>query len=272
MQKTGILLINGVVALVLYLSVMYSAFADSKTCNTTIIVNKIEHALTTIEDYQFRSFVVVDGNSVTSEIKGMLPNLMRIDMTIKQADSAINMSSIFDGSHQWIETKYPSFTEVSKIELGRVTTKDRPFDTSYYLMGSGLLNGEDYPATVSTLISVYDVSAKCTKNNIELSGPLNIKNFAHYMGSKKTINSVESRVKKYSDNFGFSHLVFDNKTLALKEYSLGTKENPGFFSARYENLQLNRGLISMAFTYTPPQDVQPVDITKDLLEHIQNSD
>jgi outer membrane lipoprotein-sorting protein len=272
MNKAGKYFISGVLALVCHLEGMLPAYADSEACSTVDIIEKINQALSGIKDYQFRSSVTIDGNQVISNIKGMPPNLMRIDMSIEQGSFVTHMTNIFDGTYQWVEIRYPSAVEVSKVELERVTIKDRPFDSSYYLMGSGLLNGEDYPSTVSTLISIYDLSAKCGQDEIELSGPLSIKKFIQYAGTKNSGASVEGRVKKYSDNFGVSHLFFNSKTFALNKYTLGTEKNPDFFSAKYENFRFNKGLEANTFTYFPPEGVQPVNITNDLLKQAGNHD
>jgi outer membrane lipoprotein-sorting protein len=246
------------------------AAADVGECYSSIILDRIRHYVESIEDYQLQSNVILDGRQVTSEISGKPPILMRIKMHIKQGDTIVNLTVTFDENYQWIETKTPSVTEVLKIKLAGLVSPGRPFDTSYYLMGSGILNGEDYPSSITTLLSIYDLKANCTENEIQLSGPLNIEKFTQYSSTKKSSDSLQSRIKKYSKNFNQLTMVFDTKSLALNEYYLGTKDKPTKFAVTFHKLRINQKLTAKDIAYIPPKGVQAIDITADLIEHLEN--
>lgn len=233
-------------------------------CDTSAILGKIERYIESIEDYQVQSKIFLDGTHVRSDISGKVPNLMCIKMNIEQGSSSVNVTTIFDGTYQWIETKYPTAIEVLKIKLAGLVSRDRPFDTSYYLMGSGLLNGEDYPTTISTFLSVYDVKAICTQSEIKFAGLLNVDSFTKYALSQKTPGSAERRVEQYSELFKKLQMVFDAKTLELKEYHLGTEDKPKRFTSSFSNHLVNQKLTNENFIYVLREGANPIDITGDV--------
>lgn len=151
--------------------------AEAQDCNTKNITNQIKRNIKSIPDYRFLSHVSLGDVNVDAQISGKPPNLMRIRLSISQDNTSLITTTVFDGHYQWTETKYPNKTEVTKIKLSKIVSQNRPFDTSYYVMGSGLLNGEDYPATILTLLSIYDLHATCTTTSIRLAGKLNTSNF-----------------------------------------------------------------------------------------------
>jgi outer membrane lipoprotein-sorting protein len=270
MNKHKYLVTCKILLFLLSLAGAFAFAADTSNCSTPGLLAKIKSNITEIKDYQLQSRVFLDGDLVRSNIVGKLPNNMRISMTINQGDATIKQSTTFDGSFQWLETKSPNAIEVSKIKLKDVVSPERPFDTSFYMMGSGLLNGEDYPTSVSILISVYDVVASCSKSHIKLSGPLNVDKFTRYVNTKKPTGPSSARVKQFAELFPKVNILFDINTLELKEYTLGTKKNPQYFKANFYNAMFNRGLEKDAFAYTPPPGVSATDITKDLLENMQH--
>jgi len=256
----------------IYIFVISSSYAiaeETANCNTSKVLDKIRANVNSIRDYQLVSHVNLNGNKVTSNISGKLPNLMRINMQISQNQSTIDITTTFNGTYQWNVTKYTNAIEISKIELKNTTNIDHPFDTSFYVMGSGLVNGEDYPTSVKTLLDVYTLTASCNQSNIELSGTVNTKNFKSYMGSKKNTTQLDARVKQYTASFPKIRMIFDSHSLALKEYDLGTSKQPTSFVTKLENLSINKGLKSQFFTFTPPKNQKVVDITKEVLSQIQ---
>jgi len=256
----------------IYIFVISSSYAiaeETVNCNTSKVLDKIRANVNSIRDYQLVSHVNLNGNKVTSNISGKLPNLMRINMQISQNQSTIDITTTFNGTYQWNVTKYTNAIEISKIELKNTTNIDHPFDTSFYVMGSGLVNGEDYPTSVKTLLDVYTLTASCNQSNIELSGTVNTKNFKSYMGSKKNTTQLDARVKQYTASFPKIRMIFDSHSLALKEYDLGTSKQPTSFVTKLENLSINKGLKSQFFTFTPPKNQKVVDITKEVLSQIQ---
>lgn len=265
------ILLNVAAASLTSIGITYSGEVAASDCEIRDITNRIQNKISTIEDYQFNSTVALDGNKVSSKIKGKSPNLMRIEMNIPNNNTTISISSIFDGNYQWVETKYPDGIDVSKIKLDRLTGKERPFDTSYYIMGTGLVNGESYQASVLTLISVYNLSPTCHPESIELSGPLNVDKFSEYLKSKRFIKPIEYTLNKYQDNFSSSHFVFDNKTMALTYYSLGSIDKPNNFSVHFSDIELNQGLKLDDFTFIPPPGTSVTDITDALLNNLTDA-
>jgi hypothetical protein len=122
---------------------------------------------------------------------------------------------------------------------------------------------------VKKLLATYDVTAHCNPNEIQLSGPLNVERFTKYASLKKAAASVQSRVKKYSENFGHLYMLFDGKTLNLKEYSLGTSDKPKKFVVKFSSFRANQDLSENVFMYNPPKGVQAQDITKDLTKQFE---
>lgn len=63
-------------------------------------------------------------------------------------------------------------------------------------------------------------------------------------------------------------MIFDPKTLILKKYYLGSPEQPSFFTTTFHNFRKNQHLTERDFIYHPPKGIHAIDITHDLLSHI----
>ncbi|PCJ18651.1 MAG: hypothetical protein COB04_06985 [Gammaproteobacteria bacterium] len=193
-------------------------------------------------------------------------------MNIAQGGDSIEIKAVFDGSHQWVETRGSSRVEVLKISLSELVNSQRPFDTSYYLMGSGLLNGEDFPASLFTLLATYEFKAVCERGIVTLSGTLDEEEFAKYALTKRSQASVESRVRQYSERFSQLVMEFDQLSLGIKGYELGAVGERAIFRVDFKNLQVNEKLPVNHFFYRAPKDVKVVDITEELLLRLRSAE
>lgn len=176
-------------------------------CEKRKILAEIRHRLLGVEDYKIKALVSLEGVEVVSRITGKMPDRLRIRLEIPHPTGLTIVSAVFDGTNQWVETKKSSSTQVIKIYLAELTTPERPFDTSYYIMGTGLLNGEGYPETIATLLSVYDLKAACSDNVITLSGPINIEKFKEYAAKRRSMgysNPVSKSLPRFLDTWIWS--------------------------------------------------------------------
>lgn len=244
-------------------------------CDTSKAIEAIHNSLIKINDYQMEALVSFGEKKITSSIQGKRPNLLKISMKIPEEQSSLSLLTIFDGSFQWIAQEFQKTTKVSRIKLDSIVSKDRPFDTSYYLMGSGLVNGEDYLGTINTLLQVYRLTAKCENGTIELAGPLKVSAFKEYMKSKKSSGSIESTVKQFSESFNYAKLIFDDRQLILSAYLLGNKNTKNDeiddFSVEFRKMRFNQELSSSLFVFKAPKDVSVVDITADIIKHLKET-
>lgn len=152
-----------------------------------------------------------------------------------------------------------------KIQLAKLTSPQRPFDSSYNVMGTGLLNGEGYPNTILALLSTYNLQAQCTKESINLSGRINIDAFKEYAKKVKYLASKSDNVERFARLFGFINLNFDTNNYTVRDYSFGADSNTVKFHVRFSNFQINQGLEATVFRYSPPSGVTVTDITNDLI-------
>ena len=240
-------------------------------CQAEQLEESVRKNLGLISNYQVASSVSLGGAIIESEISGTSNRLLRVDMSILQGDNVAHIKMVFDGTFQWVETSNSSSVEVLRVKLSELVTPLRPFDTSYYLMGSGLLNGEDLPASINTLLSIYDLTAVCEGDVFTLSGELNEPRFANYVSGKRLQGSLELMVRTYAEKFGQLLIKFDMESLALKEYRLGPIGEPAVFHAQFTNLKVNNNLSKEHFIYNVSDEIQAVDITDELLLRLKVS-
>ena len=233
-------------------------------CEKRKILAEIRHRLLGVEDYKIEAVVSLEGVAVVSRITGKMPDRLRIRLEMPHPTGLTIVSAVFDGTNQWVETKKSSSTQVIKIDLAELTTPERPFDTSYYIMGTGLLNGEGYPETIATLLSVYDLKAACSDNVITLSGPINIEKFKEYAARRRSMGSQQSSIEKFAKVFGYLDLEFDTADLVIQKYTLGSAHGKASFIVQFKDVQTNQGVGNDVFTYSLPSGAVPVDITEDL--------
>ncbi len=252
-----------------FISVYSYAGADVEACNVEKIKSNILSHLESIRDYQFTTEVLFDGTFANSQVKGKRPNQLYIQLSIQPPSKPLIITAVYDGVHQWVQSKNSSMTHVMKIELAKLTSPQRPFDSSYNVMGTGLLNGEGYPTTISVLLTTYNLQAQCTNELINLSGRINIDAFKKYAKTVKFLASKSDNVERFARLFGFINLNFDSNDYTVRDYSFGADSNAVKFHVKFSGVQINQGLDDMVFRYSPPSGVAVTDITNDLI--MQNS-
>jgi len=233
-------------------------------CNALLIKESIINKLAGISHYKIDIAVKFDDLNVESNIVGKTSEKMKIQQTIKAPQYTLNYSTVFDGEFQWVESSRESYVQVVKLEVLSLTEKDRPFDTGYYLMGTGLLNGEDYVSTLANLLSVYDLEAVCASGVITLMGEINREKFTHYALNVKTKKSSAEFINKYINEFGYASIEIDKEKLTVNSYKLGPGSNQLLFEALFSNTDINADVDDGMFLYTPPSGIKVLDITNDV--------
>ncbi len=259
--------VQKVIMLWLFSSISAYSYAGGNVtaCDVEKVKLNILSHLEKIRDYQFNTEVSFDGTFVNSQIKGKRPNQLYIQLSIQPPSKPLIITTVYDGVYQWVESKNSSMTHVMKIQLAKLTSPQRPFDSSYNVMGTGLLNGEGYPNTISVLLTTYNLQAQCTKESINLSGRINIDAFKKYAKKVKFLVSKSNNVERFARLFGFINLNFDTNNYIVRDYSFGADSNTVAFHAKFSSFQINQGLDATVFRYSPPSGVTVTDITNDLV-------
>ena len=133
-----------------------------------------------IQTYSLKTEVNTPHGIATSYIEGRAPNLLKISMA-EGTQPYTYFTTVFDGNFQWLETRVEEEVSVLKVTLQEVTSKERPFDTSLALHGSGLLSGENFPSTITTLLTIYELEEKCIDSIISLSGRIRTDRFLNIL-------------------------------------------------------------------------------------------
>jgi len=244
-----------------------NSFAQAGTfnaCNTNLIIKNITSKLSTISDYKLNIAVKFGSNNITSKIIGKTPNKLKITQKIHTTPPH-NYIAVFDGKYQWVESKQNNHTQIVKLNISELTKKNRPYDTGYYLMGTGLLNGEDYIGTLTTLLNTYDFTSICNNNIIILSGIINTNKFKYYALNIKSKTQNIKNIKKYIEKFNKINIVTKKGNVGIYGYKFLSDNNNILFEAVFNNIRLNSKISNSEFLYIPPKGVNVIDITKQLI-------
>ena len=134
-----------------------------------------------------------------STVYGKSPDKLRIDYVVSQGGQKMTQKVVFDGEYQWIESSGPGYLEVQRLSLSKLTEPGRPFDT---FNGTGLLSAEDYPGTVRTLISVYDVEMSCLdEQRAVATGYINRKKFRAYLKESRYYRQRQSAIDRFVKSY-----------------------------------------------------------------------
>jgi len=235
--------------------------AFSAECETAKVHDEVRRWLTQIRDYEVRARISLEGQDVGSRITGKLPDRLRMRLEMVLPAGRLIQTVVFDGEYQWVESKHPSSTQVFKIALAGLTTPERPFDTAYYLMGTGLLNGEGFPETIADLLSVYDLKASCVDDFVALSGPIDVHAFAEY-AIKRRSGGQKASVERFAKEFGHLRIELEPDGYVVSRYAMGPSEGELLFTVDFQEIRTNQGVAAEAFEYRPPAGVEPEDITE----------
>lgn len=242
-------------------------------------ISAVKKALTSrtdeINSYSIDAFVSIDGKVVTSKIYGKRPDKLCIIQKIPKGSDELVNKVVYDNQYQWVETKISkTIVQISKIELSKIVDNERPFDTGYYIMGTGLFSGEDLPSTVKALLSIYDLTAKCSKNRIVLSGHLNTDSFLKYIMNRKFAGMKKKYgyIERFKKSFKYARLVFELPYNHLREYSLGPTDKKETIKIVFKKICLNPEGLADKISYKPPNGMEVTDITEPLRRSIEAGD
>lgn len=240
-------------------------------CDEETVKANLSDWIVGIRDYQIKAIIEIEGQRFHSAIDGRVPDRLSIRLVPESKERKDVWITEFDAHFQWVELRSGSNVDVFKIQLKPIIDKQRPFDTSYYIMGSGLMNGEDFPMSMQSLLSTYDLSARCTQSSIALAGPVNEEQFRGYAKTRRTPQADEA-IEKFIKQFGFLVLTLDAGSHQVTGYQLGKKENASnlitdktmMFNVEFTEITINQGGDTDRFEYEPPAGTVPTDITEQI--------
>lgn len=264
---------------------LITACAENKeqvaSCNDETVKAKLNDWLTGIRDYQIKANIEVEGQQFHSTIGGRVPDRLSIRLEPESESKAKQdvWLTKFDGDYQWVELRSGDNVQVFKIQLKPIINPQRPFDTSYYIMGSGLMNGEDFPTSMQSLLSTYDLSARCSQNSITLAGAVNGEKFKNYAKTRRKPQSDEM-IEKFISQLGFLVLTLDAKSYEITGYRMGgvkegtpkeAADKSSLFNVKFLEIKTNEDGKPDRFKYEPPTGIVPADITDQVKENFKNT-
>jgi len=258
---------------ILYLFLMFPIFfsinsfsqeVSSGKCNINLIKNNLTRKFNNITDYKTDIRVKFEGLTVMSNVIGLKPDKMKIQQVIVTPEYSISYLEVFDGKYQYVESRRDKLIQVVKLHVSKLSKRTRPFDTGYYLMGTGLLNGEDYIGTFVKLLNLYNLESTCNKNTLILSGKINVVKFRNYALNIKTKRSSIEYINKYTNKFGYFSIEVNKVNMDVYNYKLGSSDKNIIFEASFSNANFNQNIDSDVFLYTPPSGVTVADITSEV--------
>lgn len=245
---------------ILSLSVKAEQEAAS-ACNADAIIQDLHKTLSELTTYKLKTTVKLQGSSAKAEIVGRQPNRLKISMSIDSRSGPRRSKTIFDGEHQWVQQGENSDAQVLKIDLQKTTNAQRPFDTGYYMMGSGLLNGEGFPSTIQKLTSFYNLDAKCNDSEIQLEGPLIPEEFQRFAEKRNSPQSDTRYLERFKKQFSYLQISLNRSDYRVNRYSTGPSSEEDIINVNFPEVELNPTLKSNVFNYTAPEGTEPKDIT-----------
>ena len=238
-------------------------------CDVNSIIPAVLRKLEAIGDCQSDVILKFNGLDITSRVVGKKPANLRIQQSIQTPENNVDYLVVFDGTTQWIETRTKGSVQAMKLKIAAFTHKDRPFDTGYYLNGTGLLTGEDYIGTIVNLLNFYNLKSGCNKNYATLSGMIIDEKFSNYAVNIKTRRSEPDSVRRYIDEFGYLEIIVDTENWVVNSYKLGQDKDNIRIQVRFKNTQFDKLRNNKIFRYEPPQGIQVLDITDDIINELK---
>ena len=241
-----------------------SSNAEAINCNSDIFKKIILKNISSIIDYKFNLKATTSDTNILTEVFGQPPDKLK---TITTFDDTIDSTTtnLYDGNYQWVVTRRGKHKQTIRINLSKTTNRKMPFDTNYYIFGTGLLSGEDYIGTIRNLLSIYNFRAKCDKEKILFIGEINPHNFKEYAKNKKSFKKNKAQIISFLKRFSNLLISFKKNGFLPIEYTLGNPHKPNLFHVVFSDFIINQGLSSNTFKYKPIKDNEPIDITKSLL-------
>lgn len=229
-------------------------------CDAASLEASIRKQLDDIRSYKLVAQISANKFKAVSDIQGRLPSRLRIEMKMTEPAGRDRWIHIYDGKHQWAEHHTEGGLMVYRIRLKLVASPERPFDSGYFLMGSGLLTGEDYPSTLRTLLTIYQMTGQCTPTGAMLHGVLDHEKLHHYINSKKHVQDPVRMAKRFAMEFPLATLRLKADPLIVKGYELGSQDRTNL-SVTFDKVLLNAVIPPSRFDYTERSEVEVMDIT-----------
>lgn len=209
----------------------------------------------------------ISGPSIITDIRGRTPDRLAMDMRMEMPDNiTVQFKMVFDGNYQWVESistqgdKIIQPRTAFKINLKETTTPEKPFDTFYYLWGSGLVMGYDLPGSIKTMLRLYDFK-KSSLGEIDgvdcdvLEGEINMELFKkefYYTYSKDSSLPPE----KLNNDIRYARIYFAKADHFAKKYEMGPEIDKPAISVVLNQVKLNPELPADAFVYKPPEGLE----------------
>lgn len=254
-----------VITAVLSLGVSTSVFGGQ--CDSQTELSKFRAWVDGIKDYEVSLDIKRDvtRGAKYSKLTGISGERMRVDVTSNSGDYSEVKTAIFDGKRQWSVTKTSLGTEVLSLDVSKLAAEERPFDTSFYLIGVGLISGEDFPSSLRTVIDIYDFSDYCVVDDvIHLKGVINKDDYISYVKKSRFSEKKMHFVDKYVENLKLVDITLDKNTHQVISYGFGNKDAS---VVRYTvtSAEVNKDRKHDEFDYSLPEDLVAADITNVLL-------
>ena len=254
-----------VVLIFLFINVFIPVFADEQ-CDKSLVLDKVHKYVNDINDYNISGQVSIQDESfvIISNFIGNTNKRLKISQTISQGNITQINTSVYDGRYQWVESHSSGVVNISKIDLAKVADKAKPFDSGYYIMGSGLMNGEDYPGTLKLILSIYDLTVDCVDNNYHLQGVLKRQAYIDYIKTGRWSKNKLASIDKFADQFQFIKILVNSDGEILSyNFQNGEKST---FSYTIIKSKINGGLLEDAFKISVPENTKVEDITNIVLQ------
>lgn len=245
------------------------AIDSQNNCSDLLVLKRgILHKLSKVKNYRLNTTVTINHEVVSSHISGKQPNMMKIVQKIHHGSKQLITTVVFDGQYQWVESKLSNKIQILKIRSSEIVSQETPFDTGYYIMGTGIINGEGYPSTVRTLLLLYNLAADCTSDKIILSGHIAARKFEEYAEKRKFAKLNKQYKERFMKDFGFASITFSYHDLQIQDYALGPSPGNYTIKVKFSKIKINMDVSENEFKYQIPGDVKPTDITEELKQEL----
>ncbi len=242
----------------------YAVAVEHENCDAKKIRSALLSRIDKIKNYKTDITVTVDQVISETHVMGISGKTLLINQEIKAPKYSIVNNVVFDGSTQWVESSRASAKQVLKLTISELTSSMRPFDTGYYITGTGLLSGEDYVGTLKTLLNIFSLKINCSQSAINISGQVDKSAYTNYVKNIKTKKSSDKFIQQFITQFGYLKAQFSRKEMKLEKYSLGSSLNDTNFSAVFRNTEYNVNGKEMSIKYQLPKNTQAIDITSQI--------
>lgn len=223
----------------------------------------------------------------TSTVFGESYKKLRINSQLNMAEfkTKVDLLMIFDGTWQWVEKRISKYEDdrivaqnISAMKINiSATTKDPqndPFNTAYGISGIGLFRYKDLPGTLKAILSRYDFENHAQEDK-------NMKNQELFIGKVKDYkNDLQPGADKREDkakteenltkiekkNTQICKIWVGKEDKLIHAYSLGANMDNSSIYSEIKYNSINQPLPKDIFSYTPPDGINVIDFTKQILQ------